>query len=75
MNMPLLTYIDEIAPRPILLIAGENAHSKYFTDDAYNAAAEPKEKLILDGMVHVDLYDQLDKIPFNKIDGFFADNL
>ncbi len=75
MNMPLLTYIDEIAPRPILLIAGENAHSKYFTDDAYNAAAEPKEKLILDGMVHVDLYDQLDKIPFDKIDGFFAGNL
>lgn len=75
MNMPLLTYIDEIAPRPILLIAGENAHSKYFTDDAYNAAAEPKEKLILDGMVHVDLYDQLDKIPFDKIDSFFADNL
>lgn len=75
MNMPLLTYIDEIAPRPILLIAGENAHSKYFTDDAYNAAAEPKEKLIFDGMVHVDLYDQLDKIPFDKIDSFFADNL
>ena len=75
MNMPLLTYIDEIAPRPVLLIAGENAHSKYFTDDAYTAAAEPKEKIILDGMVHVDLYDQLDKIPFDKIEAFFADNL
>ncbi|WP_221798614.1 alpha/beta hydrolase [Oceanobacter mangrovi] len=75
MNMPLLTNIAEIAPRPILLIAGENAHSRYFTEDAFAAAAEPKQKLILDGMVHVDLYDQLDKIPFNAIDAFFGENL
>ncbi|GGF77407.1 alpha/beta hydrolase [Alteromonas lipolytica] len=75
MNMPLLTYIDEIAPRPILLIAGDKAHSLYFTEDAFKAAAEPKEKLILEGLVHVDLYDQLDKIPFDRIDSFFADNL
>lgn len=75
MNMPLMTYINEIAPRPVLLIAGENAHSRYFTEDAYKAAAEPKEKLILDGMVHCDLYDQLDKIPFDRIDSFFDENL
>lgn len=75
MNMPLLSYIDEISPRPILLIAGENAHSRYFSEDAYKAAAEPKELLILDGMVHVDLYDQLEKIPFDKIEAFFAKNL
>ena len=75
MNMPLMSYVDEIAPRPILLIAGENAHSRYFTDDVFDAAAEPKQKLILPGMVHVDLYDQLDKIPFERIDAFFGENL
>ena len=75
MNMPLLTYIAEISPRPILLIAGENAHSRYFTEDAFEAAGEAKEKMIIDGLVHVDLYDQVDKIPFDKIDSFIADNL
>lgn len=75
MNMPLLTYIAEIAPRPILLIAGENAHSRYFTEDAYKAAAEPKEMVILEGKVHTDLYDKADVIPFDRIDAFFADNL
>ncbi len=75
MNMPLLTYINEISPRPILIIAGENAHSRYFSEDAYKAAAEPKELLILDGMVHTDLYDQVDKIPFDRIDTFFGKNL
>jgi fermentation-respiration switch protein FrsA (DUF1100 family) len=47
MNMPLLTYIKEISPRPILLIAGEKAHSRYFSEDAYKAAAEPKELMII----------------------------
>lgn len=75
MNMPLMTYIAEIAPRPILLIAGENAHSRYFTEDAYKAAAEPKEIMIMDGLVHVDLYDKVDKIPFDRIDAFFAEHL
>ncbi len=75
MNMPLMSYINEISPRPILLIAGENSHSRYFTEDAYKAAAEPKEMVILDDMVHVDLYDQIDKIPFDRIETFFAENL
>jgi hypothetical protein len=75
MNMPLLTYIAEISPRPILLIAGENAHSRYFTEDAYKAAAEPKEIMIIDELVHTDLYDQVDKIPFDRIDAFFGEHL
>ncbi|MDH6253426.1 fermentation-respiration switch protein FrsA (DUF1100 family) [Chryseobacterium sp. H1D6B] len=75
MNMPILTYIKEISPRPILIIAGENAHSRYFSEDAYKAAAEPKELMIIPGTVHVDLYDQLDKIPFNKLKDFFTANL
>jgi fermentation-respiration switch protein FrsA (DUF1100 family) len=75
MNMPLLTYIKEIAPRPVLLIAGEKAHSRYFSEDAYKAAAEPKELMIIPGAVHVDLYDKLDVIPFDKLTSFFNKNL
>lgn len=75
MNMPLLSYIAEIAPRPILLIAGENAHSRYFSEDAYKAAAEPKELMIIEGADHVDLYDRTDVIPFDRIEAFFEQNL
>jgi len=75
MNMPLLTYIKEISPRPILLIHGEKAHSRYFSETAYAAAAEPKELLIVPGANHVDLYDQVDKIPFDKLQSFFEENL
>ena len=75
MNTPLLTYIKEIAPRPVLLIAGENAHSRYFSEDAYRAAAEPKELVIIPNAVHVDLYDKLDVIPFNKLTAFFNQHL
>lgn len=75
MNMPILTYIKEISPRPILIIAGENAHSKYFSEDAYKMASEPKELMIIPNAVHVDLYDRLDVIPFEKIDTFFKENL
>lgn len=75
MNMPLLSYIKEIAPRPVLLIAGEKAHSRYFSEDAYNAAAEPKELVIIPGASHVDLYDQLNLIPFDKLTAFFKASL
>ena len=75
MNMPILTYIKEISPRPLLLIHGEKAHSRYFSETAYAAAAEPKELLIVPGANHVDLYDQMDKIPFDKLQSFFEENL
>lgn len=75
MNMPLLSYIDEISPRPILLIHGEKAHSRYFSETAYKAAAEPKELMIIKGANHVDLYDQMDVIPFDKLEKFFSENL
>jgi fermentation-respiration switch protein FrsA (DUF1100 family) len=75
MNMPLLTYIKEIAPRPILLIAGEKAHSRYFSEDAYKSAAEPKELIIIPNAVHVDLYDKVDVIPFDKLTSFFTQHL
>jgi len=75
MNMPILTYIKEISPRPLLLVHGEKAHSRYFSKTAYAAAAEPKELLIVPGANHVDLYDQMDKIPFDKLQSFFEENL
>lgn len=75
MNFPLLTYIKEISPRPILFIHGEKAHSRYFSETAYAAAAEPKELVIIKGANHVDLYDRTDKIPFDKLTKFFNDNL
>ncbi len=75
MNFPLLTYIKEIAPRPVLLIAGENAHSRYFSEDAYKAAAEPKELMIIPNASHVDLYDRVNIIPFDKLEKFFKENL
>jgi len=75
MNMPILTYIKEISPRPILLIAGENAHSRYFSEDAYKAASNPKELLIIPNGVHVDLYDRTDMIPFDKLESFFTQYL
>jgi len=75
MNAPLLTYIAEISPRPILFIHGEKAHSRYFSETAYAAAAQPKELLIIPGANHVDLYDQLDKIPFDRIAAFFETHL
>jgi uncharacterized protein len=75
MNMPLLTYVAEISPRPILLIHGEKAHSRYFSESAYEAAAEPKELFIVKGANHVDLYDQTNVIPFDKLTEFFTKNL
>lgn len=75
MNMPILTYIKEISPRPLLIIAGEKAHSRYFSEDAFKAGAEPKELMIIPNAVHVDLYDKVDIIPFAKLETFFKDNL
>lgn len=75
MNMPILTYLKEISPRPMLLIAGENAHSRYFSEDIFKAANEPKELMIIPDAVHVDLYDKVDLIPFDKLERFFNQNL
>lgn len=74
-NMPILTYIAEISPRPVLFIHGERAHSRYFSETAYAAAAEPKELMIITGANHTDLYDRVDVIPFDKLTDFFRLNL
>ncbi|WP_028295014.1 CocE/NonD family hydrolase [Oceanobacter kriegii] len=75
MNAPILSYIGEISPRPILFIHGEKAHSRYMSETAYAAAAEPKELMIIPGAVHTDLYDQVDVIPFDKLNTFFKTHL
>ncbi|MFN2466514.1 MAG: alpha/beta hydrolase [Gaiellaceae bacterium] len=75
MNFPLLSKIQWISPRPILLVAGEHAHSRYFSEDVYEAAAEPKELYDVANAGHVDLYDKTDLIPFDKFEEFFSENL
>jgi len=60
-----------ISPRPILLIAGEVANSRYFSEDAFSRAAEPKELYFVPGAGHVDLYDRVNLIPFDKLQSFF----
>ncbi|GAA0484405.1 hypothetical protein GCM10008986_07100 [Salinibacillus aidingensis] len=75
MNFPSLAHINEIAPRPILFIVGENAHSTHFSETAYDNAAEPKEIYVVPDVNHVDLYDQVDKIPFDKLESFFTEKM
>ena len=63
--------IDEISPRPVLLITGDKAHSKYFSDAVYEKLKSPKEEIVVPGATHTDLYDQMDKIPFDRLVEFF----
>ena len=76
MNMPLLSYANEIAI-PTLIVTGENAHSRYFAEDAFKAiGSKEKELVIVPGANHVDLYDNVaGKIPFTKFEQFFETNL
>jgi uncharacterized protein len=74
-NSQILEHLKEISPRPMLLIAGEKAHSRYMSEDIYKMAAEPKELVIIPNAVHVDLYDKLDVIPFDKLTTFFNQHL
>ena len=69
------TQIASVSPRPLLFIAGENAHSRYFSEDAFARAAEPKDLVIVPGAGHVDLYDRTEMIPFDTITDFFNQNL
>lgn len=74
-NMPILAYSDEIR-NAVLLIHGEKAHSRYFSEDAFKKLkGDNKELLIIPGANHTDLYDNLDKIPFDKIEAFYREYL
>ncbi len=71
MNMPILCYSNEIR-NAVLMIHGEKAHSRYFSEDAFKKLkGDNKELLIIEGANHVDLYDNMEKIPFNKMEEFF----
>lgn len=70
LNMPLLQYSHEIRSA-VLLIHGEKAHSCYFSRDAFEKlTGDNKELLLIPDAVHTDLYDRLDVIPFDKMEGF-----
>ena len=80
MNMRLFTYAKEIRSA-VLMIHGDKAHSCYMSRDAYadmvkdSKYADNKELLIIPGASHTDLYDQMDIIPFDKIEAFMKENL
>ena len=74
-EFPLAANIAMIAPRPIMLVAGANAHSRYYSEDVYQVASASKELVIVPGADHVDLYDNLEKIPFDRLEAFFSQNL
>jgi fermentation-respiration switch protein FrsA (DUF1100 family) len=73
MNSNILDHIDEISPRPILFVVGDRAHSKFFSEIAYENAKEPKELYVVDDAEHIDLYDRTDRIPFDKLEKFFKE--
>ena len=75
MNMPILSYADEIKSA-VLVLHGEKAHSRYFGEDAFKKLqGDNKELVIVPGASHIDLYDNKDLIPFDKLADFFDKNL
>lgn len=73
--MSQLTYAGEIR-NAVLIVHGEKAHSRYFSEDAYKMLkGDNKELMIIPGASHVDLYDRTDIIPFDTLDLFFRQNL
>ena len=75
LNMPILQYSSEIRSA-VLLVHGEKAHSRYFNETAYSKlTGDNKELLIIPGANHTDLYDQMDIIPFEKLNAFFTEYL
>ena len=75
MNFYPLNDIETISPHPMLFIAGADAHSREFSEQAYKLAGQPKELVIIPGAGHVDLYDRVNLIPFDKLTSFFQSNL
>ena len=75
MNFYPFTDIETISPRPMLFITGETAHSREFSEEAYRLAGEPKELVIVPNAGHVDLYDRVQLIPFDKLRSFFMEHL
>ena len=70
-------YLDTVSPRPILLIVGSKADTKFFSEDAYKRAKDRKELYVVDGATHVDLYDKPEFVPqvVEKLTEFFDRNI
>lgn len=75
MNFYPFSDIETISPRPMLFITGDTAHSREFSEQAYQLAGEPKELVVVPGAGHVDLYDRVELIPFDKLTAFFRERL
>ncbi len=75
LNQPILSYADEIRSA-VLMVHGEKAHSCYFSQDAFSKLqGGNKELLLIPNAIHTDLYDQMDVIPFERMEQFFIENL
>lgn len=74
MNYGLNDHIDEISPRPVMFIVGDRAESRFFSDMAYEKAAEPKRLVVVPDCNHVDLYDDTSKIPFDEMERFLIES-
>ena len=75
LNQPILSMAGEI-DAPVLLVHGEKAHSRYFSEGAFELLkGDNKELMIIPGASHVDLYDNFEAIPFDKLESFFSENL
>lgn len=75
MNYQLLNHVDMISPRPVLLIAGEKAMTRPLSEAVFEAAGNAKEFYVVPDANHVDLYDDTSKIPFDKLEEFFKENI
>jgi fermentation-respiration switch protein FrsA (DUF1100 family) len=75
MNFYPFSDIETISPRPMLFVTGEKAHSREFSEEAYRLAGQPKELVVVPGAGHVDLYDRVNLIPFDRLAKFFRESL
>ena len=73
-NFQLLNHLNQLT-QPVLFMAGENAETRAISESAYEAVTGQKELCIVPEANHVDLYDDVSKIPFNRLESFFRDNL
>jgi fermentation-respiration switch protein FrsA (DUF1100 family) len=75
MNAGALSHLQDIGPRPVLLVTGEQAHSRYFSETVHEQTKDFSELVVVPGARHIDLYDRTDLIPFDTLDRFFRNNL
>lgn len=75
MNFGALRELADIEPRRVLLVTGDQAHSRWFSDDVHDQLRDSSELVVVPGARHIDFYDRTDVIPFDRLESFFAENL